>query len=244
LSQEEIDLLDKYFKYDQILPYDLNLIISELNQNEFINLKYLLDGELCEKIFRDLYARVNDKLPKAWETLQYCSLLDPEAFPGFLIMELLNIDKFVLQNVANALKNNSLIEIITKLGENCLNIHRQTQEMVRKIGVSESLEKNVNRVILNKFEVTQEYNQTKWNSYKLLFSNVLIVYKSKYLDLEQKYKACDKLGFFFNYVTNNFNQSLKYWTECLETTVRIYGKNEAHLNKARSLGKVQIAYKN
>ena len=62
MSQEEIDLLDKYFKYDQILPYDLNLIISVLNENEVLNLKNLLDGyeDLSEKVFSDLYIRVNN----------------------------------------------------------------------------------------------------------------------------------------------------------------------------------------
>jgi AAA+ ATPase superfamily predicted ATPase len=44
LSEGELELLNEYFKYDKILPYDLNLLISEINNNEFINLKGLLDG--------------------------------------------------------------------------------------------------------------------------------------------------------------------------------------------------------
>ena len=62
LSREEKDLLDEYFKYDQILPYDLNLIISVLNENKVLNLKNLLDGyeDLSEKVFSDLYIRVNN----------------------------------------------------------------------------------------------------------------------------------------------------------------------------------------
>lgn len=51
LAKDEVELLEKYFKYDQILPYDLNFLVSELNNNEFVNLRELFDGykNLCEK---------------------------------------------------------------------------------------------------------------------------------------------------------------------------------------------------
>jgi hypothetical protein len=36
----------------------------------------------------------------AWETLKYCSLVDPDAIPDFLVLKLLNINRKELGEIA------------------------------------------------------------------------------------------------------------------------------------------------
>jgi DNA polymerase III delta prime subunit len=241
LSIEENKLLEAYFKYDQILPYDLNLLISELNNNEYINLKDLLDGyeELCEKIFKDLYERVSKKSTKAWTILQYCSLVDPEAIPGFFVSSLLRLDKFELERVGKILKGNSVIEIIIKLDEKCFNIHRRTQEMVKRIvctsNLNEHLERRINDVLLEEFDTSHQFNKKYWNELKLLVPNILLIIENKYLSNQQLAKILKELGAYYSVVFVDFNQALKYLLKHLAINYEIYGENAKNVEIATSL---------
>ena len=140
LSLEENNLLDKYFKYNSILPYDLNLLVSELINNESINLKELFEDsqDLCEKIFNELYKRVERESPAAWKMLKYFCSFDRVAFQVLFVMKQLNILKIDLEKIINILEKHSLIElsernINKKLEEKYIYIHRRTQEMVKKV---------------------------------------------------------------------------------------------------------------
>jgi tetratricopeptide (TPR) repeat protein len=57
LSKNETDLLEKYFNGGQVLPYDLNLLVNVLNENELLTIDRFLTGykELWETIFDELY---------------------------------------------------------------------------------------------------------------------------------------------------------------------------------------------
>jgi tetratricopeptide (TPR) repeat protein len=250
LSIEESQLLEAYFKYDQILPYDLNLLISELNNNEFINLKDLLDGyeELCEKIFKDLYERVSKKSTNAWTILQYCSLVDPEAIPGFFVSSLLHLDKFELERISKILKSNSVIEIIIKLDEKCFNIHRRTQEMVKRIvctsNLHEHLERRINDVLLEVFDTSHQFNKKYWNELKLLVPNILLITENKYLSKPQLAKICKELGAYYSVVFVDFNKALKYLLKGLAINHEIYGENEKNVEISSSLNNIAEAYNN
>jgi tetratricopeptide (TPR) repeat protein len=245
LARDEIELLETYFKYDQILPYDLNFLISELNNNEFINLKELFDGykSLCEKIFVDLYERIDKKSHKAWKTLKYCSYVDPVAIPAFLVLEWLQIDKFELEMIVRILKNNSVIDVVVRLGEKCLNMHRRTQTMIKRIvSVHEkttSIESNVFEVVLNEFDPCQEYDRKKWNNSKLLIQNILIGLQSTYsTNNEQLIITCDKLGYYYSFIIVDYKRSLDYFSRLLEINKNGESKHEI----ASSLNKVGSAH--
>ena len=62
LSNQEYVSLEIFFKYDKILPYDLNLLISELNNDVHVNLNALLERyqDLCEEISKNLYERISE----------------------------------------------------------------------------------------------------------------------------------------------------------------------------------------
>jgi tetratricopeptide (TPR) repeat protein len=249
LSLVEKESLEKYFKYNQILPYDLNLLVNELNTNEFINLLELLDGykDLCEKIFTDLYARVKEKSSTAWKLLQYLSFLDPEAMPCFLAFKMVNIDKFELEKVTKILKNNSLIQVIIKFGEKCFNIHGRTQNMIKRIintmNDAENLEKSVYDVVLNEFDPNDEdYNKKQWNISKLLSRSILLGVESKCLRKDQYVNTCGKLGNFYMYIQVDYNQALKYFSKSLTTLNDLYGENGVNSALAVSLNNVASAY--
>ena len=195
-----------------------------------------------------MYERVNKKSPTAWKTLQYFSLVDPEAIPYILVLELLKIDKFKLEDVKIILKNNSIIEVINKLGVNCFNIHRRTQEMVQRIiktrKESELLEKKINEVVLNEFGMNSEdYDKNQWNYSKLLLTHILRIEKNKYLSKEQLTSIWSKLGNYYNCVIGDFNQALEYDEKSLEILKVIQGQNENRLDKAASLNNVGMTYK-
>ena len=246
-SNEETILLDKYFQYDQILPYDLNLLASELNNNPDVNLKELLDGypELCERIFTKLYERINKKLRIAWQTLEYCSLVDPEAIPEFLIIELLKIENSDLEPITVVLEHNSIVQEIFKLNEKCYHIHRRTQEMVKKVitglQMKDKFETRINDVVSNEFADFTEYNVTIWNNSKLLFPSLLLVSESKLLDKNKRAKNFAKIGIYYENIIIDFNQAIEYQLKSIEIREEIY-ENQTHRDIAISYFNIGSVY--
>ena len=57
VTSEETLLLENYFSETNILPYDLHLLVSVLNENQLLDVKgfFERDKQLCEKIFDSLY---------------------------------------------------------------------------------------------------------------------------------------------------------------------------------------------
>ena len=139
LSKNEKDLLEEYFNGGQVLPYDLNLLVNVLNENELLKIDRFLSGyqELCETIFDELYKIMSEQSKESWSSLEYCSFIDPDAIPVFLAMKFVDInDEMNFQtNVLNILKRNGVVEVFKyKTTETwCIKIHRRTQEMIQKI---------------------------------------------------------------------------------------------------------------
>lgn len=135
LSNQEYVSLENFFKYDKILPYDLNLLISELNNDVHVNLNALLERyqDLCEEISKNLYERISRISPRAIEILV---LLSNPIYNGHIsfnhILKSLNTNRSTLEKDVHILEINSIIEISTKLNEKFLSIHPRTQEMIKR----------------------------------------------------------------------------------------------------------------
>ena len=139
LSKKETDLLEEYFNGGQVLPYDLNLLVNDLNKNELFTIETFLTGykKMCDIIFDKLYEVISKQSKESWSTLEYCSFIDPDAIPVFLAMKFVETnDEINFQtNVLNILKINGVVEVFKYKSTDswCIKIHRRTQEMIQKI---------------------------------------------------------------------------------------------------------------
>jgi hypothetical protein len=253
LTTDEVNLLDEYFKYDKILPYDLNLLISELNNSYTLNLEEILNGytSICEKIFKDLYQRINKISSVAWDILQHCSLIDPEAIPMFLILELFKIDKLEWEKLTKILENNSVVEVVKKCDECCYRIHKRTQEMVQKLVNNakkrKEKEENLIKVILNEFLKKFNYDinfydKIDWTNAKLLLIHVLTICKSGFISERQKGDAYEKLGFYYSNVAINYKLALDYQLESLKINEPIFKQENCYFRLYVLLNNIGCLY--
>ena len=229
-SNEETFCLEKYFSHNEILPYDLNLLVTVLNENELWDVKDFIcgDQDLAEQIFKRLYeASILKKSLNAWLALEYMSLIDPDQIPISLLMKLLDFDgndkKRFQFEVLNVLKRNSLILDINteKYNEVCLKIHRRTQDLIRKILNKEKREKLEEKLIDTLKQEFPQVDKTpglKWTMAKLLLNHVLFVYDKQYLikNKESFVQLNVKIAFFFITCMGDYNKSLIYLTKVKE----------------------------
>jgi hypothetical protein len=91
-SKQDKESLEKYFSEQQILAFDLNLLVQILKKKEFdVSDFFMRDGSISKKIFDELYKRIKEKSEKAWEALEYMSFLDPNDIPIDLVKALSKI---------------------------------------------------------------------------------------------------------------------------------------------------------
>jgi hypothetical protein len=106
--------------------------------------------------------------------------------------------------IVRVLKNNSVIDVVVRLGEKCLNMHRRTQTMIKRIVLEHektTIESNVFEVVLNQFDTSKGYDRKKWNNSKLLIQNSLIGLQSTYsANKDQLSITCDKLGYYYRFI--------------------------------------------
>jgi tetratricopeptide (TPR) repeat protein len=162
-------------------------------------------------------------------------------------MKLIDIERVdELEKIYKILKNNSVVEIIKKLEVKCFNVHRRTQEMVRRIinatNEAECLERRRNQTVVDKFDISQSYDKKEWNISKLLVPNIFLALKSKYVCKEQLVNIYNKLGTYYSYVMVDYDLAKKYQEDSLSLNYSIYGPNENNPAIANSLNQLAASY--
>jgi tetratricopeptide (TPR) repeat protein len=162
-------------------------------------------------------------------------------------MKLIDIERVdELEKIYKILKNNSVVEIIKKLEVKCFNVHRRTQEMVRRIinatNEAECLERRRNQTVVDKFDISQSYDKKEWNISKLLVPNIFLALKSKYVCKEQLVNIYNKLGTYYSYVMVDYDLAKKYQEDSLSLNYAIYGPNENNPAIATSLNQLAASY--
>jgi tetratricopeptide (TPR) repeat protein len=251
-EQETEALLEKYFfKHTQILPYDLNLLVSVLNENDMWEVSDLdelsEDEQLAERIFKRLYEQsISKKSPIAWLALEYMCLLDLDQIPVSLLMKLLDsFDRRLFQlEVLNVLKRNSLILDISKIDgkQICLRIHRRTQDLIKKcLGVSsqkENIEKRLIKILSDEFPRVSMKPSEEWKRAKLLINHVLCMSESEFLrnDKECFLRLNEKIAYFYFYCLGDYGKSLAHFTKDKEIRENSMHSNEDLAKSYSNLG--------
>jgi len=223
LSKNETDLLEEYFNGGQVLPYDLNLLVNVLNENELLKIETFLAGnkELCETIFDELRKIISKQSKESWSTLECCSFIDPDAIPVFLAMKFVEInDEMNFQTkVLNILKRNGVVEVFKqKTTETwCIKIHRRTQEMIQRI-VSENKEnleiikKNIEKIIFNEMPEIDENPDEKWTKANIIFPHAIKIISF----LEERSYLSDLIGKYFWLCLLDYKKAIEYFQDSIQ----------------------------
>jgi tetratricopeptide (TPR) repeat protein len=257
----QIDSFEKYFSDNQILPYDLNLLLTVLEKNKLWEVEDFLlgDEELADRIFKRLYEQsIANKSKKAWLCLEHMSLIDPDRIPVSLLIKFLDYEKnnkrIFQREVLNVLQTNSLVlEIIkSESDETFLGIHRRTQDMVKRILINHrdkgEVEKRVALMLIEEFPRVDKNAIDKWKLAKYLLNHMLKVYEengflnNKENDKSLLLEANEKLALYFDTVVGDFSQLIKYREREVEIKKEFYGSNLICKDMAASYVNLGNAY--
>ena len=213
ISDEENKLLEEYFGKGQVLPYDLNLLLTVLNENSVTSVGNFLDGDcdVCEKIFKELYIIIEKQSKEAWLSLEYFSFVDPDAIPRYLAMKFLNIeDRVIFQEHLNILKKNGIVETHRIKDEWFLRVHRRTQEMVNKVVLKneqkcQNIQKNLVEKITNEMPEVEREPDEKWGKANNMISHCIKI--EKFLEKDE---LLDKIAAYFALVALDFKKAINY----------------------------------
>ena len=226
-DQEEKVSLDRYFSENQVLPYDINLLVSILNKNRLLKLNNFFVGypDLCDRIFKELYEIIYNQSKDAWLALEFMSLIDPDAIPIFLLMSFFEKnDPVYFQNIINILESNGVVEFNEK--DYCLKMHRRTQEKVKKYVLNnekrKEIELRVAETVVTEMPHINEYPDEDWQKAKILFNHVLTIENSEYLEEEKEEEKSEikaelnvKMGIFYYQMIGDDDKALIYFTRVI-----------------------------
>ena len=206
-------MLEEYFGKGQVLPYDLNLLLTVLNENSVTSVGNFLDGDcdVCEKIFKELYIIIEKQSKEAWLSLEYFSFVDPDAIPRYLAMKFLNIeDRVIFQEHLNILKKNGIVETHRIKDEWFLRVHRRTQEMVNKVVLKneqkcQNIQKNLVEKITNEMPEVEREPDEKWGKANNMISHCIKI--EKFLEKDE---LLDKIAAYFALVALDFKKAINY----------------------------------
>ena len=223
---EEIALLEGYFSELDVLPYDLNLLVSVLNENQLLDVTSFFerDKKLCEKIFDSLYKVIEKQSEKAWQALEYISLIDCLNIPTFLLMKLVDIQGKLEfhEMILDILQKNGLIEVYKIRSEIYLRVHNRTQSLVKIIIDNKSLntaeiESKLIEILCEEMPKANEYPDDSWTKTMFLLPHSLkfIQQIKNVLPLKQLV-LIDKVAQCYEVAMSDYKKSLDLLYKSLE----------------------------
>ena len=255
-SKQDKESLEEYFSEQQILAYDLHLLVKILEDDDFdVSDFFKRGGDISQKIFEKLYKRIEKKSEKAWETLEYMSFLDPNDIPIDLMKELSEIyDKVKFRKrILQILEDNGVVETYSVNGEVLLKVHRRTQVLVKLIIAANKKEEQIIKRIIheldNEMPRIDVVPDEKWTKLTRLIPHALKIKQNNKILNSKKLKndihlisTYYKITRYYNYIKFDQEKCLTFGQAIVKSLESLYS-NKDHLDLATSYNNLASTYR-
>ena len=248
----------------QILPIKIEKIISILNYwyyedidkclQKIINNNYL-NFQVEYTLFFNFEIAEEKKTKKAFEMLQYLSLLNPDFIPIEIFNSIIenNLKDWIdIKDCIEILNSLSLVSVVITNDKTGVQIHRLIQNEIKSYAENNKNDKSIkqNKIIhknmvkcLNKVFEKVDEDPKKWAENEQYYLQALSLYEnnSEFIeDCEETIELVDKLYHYEYYSDNNHTNLLDRAFKLYEMGRRVYG--DVHSFIAKYLTSIAIGY--